>query len=140
MVDRDPDSLEDRRLKWRMGTKLDDGVSVAARLEGLAEAGYICISRTRPDLPIPLWPTGPGAGKCDCQPIDSGRQTCGYDLEMLPLLSRPRENEPRRSFRGRDEHSARSSCLSELLREAQIFGFSFSRELSLSEYIWRIRS
>ena len=57
LQDRNETVAEDRRLQFRMGvnlgdvveegdTILGDGVNIAARLEGLAEAGGICISGT----------------------------------------------------------------------------------------------
>jgi TolB-like protein/class 3 adenylate cyclase/Tfp pilus assembly protein PilF len=57
MADRETDAAEDRRIRFRIGINLGDiivdgddiygdGVNVAARLEGLAESGGICISRT----------------------------------------------------------------------------------------------
>ncbi len=57
MLDRDTDLDSDRRIRFRIGINLGDviaedgdilgdGVNIAARLEGLAEPGGICISRT----------------------------------------------------------------------------------------------
>ena len=70
MTDRNADTVEDRRITFRVGINLGDviaeegdiygdGVNVAARLEALAEPGGICISRMvrdqiRDKLPYPL--------------------------------------------------------------------------------------
>ena len=56
MVDREPEVPEERRIRFRIGINLGDviteehdifgdGVKIAARLEGLAEPGGICVSR-----------------------------------------------------------------------------------------------
>jgi len=57
MVDREPEVAEERRIKFRIGINLGDviveehdifgdGVNIAARLEGLAPSGGICVSGT----------------------------------------------------------------------------------------------
>ena len=56
MVDREPEGPEERRIRFRIGIDIGnviaeedyifgDGVNIAARLEGLAEPGALCVSR-----------------------------------------------------------------------------------------------
>jgi TolB-like protein/class 3 adenylate cyclase/Flp pilus assembly protein TadD len=84
-ADREPDVPEDRRIKFRIGVNLGDviveehdifgdGVNVAARLEALAEAGGICISRTvrdqiRDKLPYTFEDLGEQAVKNIARPV-----------------------------------------------------------------------
>src|SRR5271165_6797165 len=85
MIDREPQVPDDQRIRFRIGINLGDviaedddifgdGVNVAARLEGLAEPGGICISRTvrdqiRDKLPYPFEDMGELSVKNITRPV-----------------------------------------------------------------------
>jgi adenylate cyclase len=85
MIDREPEVLGERRIRFRIGANLGDviveehdifgdGVNVAARLEGLAEPGGICISRVvrdqiRDKLPYPFEDRGEQRVKNIARPV-----------------------------------------------------------------------
>jgi adenylate cyclase len=78
MADRDLDLAEERRLRFRIGINLGDviadgddiygdGVNIAARLEGLAPPGGICISGTVRDHLGDRLPYALENGRPECQ-------------------------------------------------------------------------
>src|ERR1700719_3004248 len=74
MLDRDAGMPEDRRIRFRIGIIVGDGVNVAARLEALSDPGGLCISRTvreqiRDKLPYPLEDLGEQSVKNIARPV-----------------------------------------------------------------------
>ena len=119
MVERDTKLPEDRRVKFRIGINLGDvivedgdifgdGVNVAARLEGLAEPGGVCISRVvrdqiRDKLPYPFADMGEQKVKNIARPVRA-YSLGATDVAVLPRMTasppaRPtrRRASPRRS-------------------------------------------
>jgi adenylate cyclase len=111
MVDREPDLPEERRIRFRIGINLGDviveeydifgdGVNVAARLEGLAEPGGICISRMvrdqiRDKLPYPFEDMGEQQVKNIARPQrvyrvrDLGEHPLPASSQACPLPDKP---------------------------------------------------
>jgi adenylate cyclase len=99
MVDRNAEISEDKRITFRIGVNLGDviidgddiygdGVNIAARLEGLAEPGGICISRTVRDhigdrLPYAFDDMGEQSVKNIVQPVHA------YALSATAVASLP---------------------------------------------------
>jgi len=114
MIDREPDVLQERRIRFRIGVNLGDvmveehdifgdGVNVAARLEALAEPGGVCISRmvrdqVRDKLPYPFEDMGEQSVKNIARPIRAYALSAAA-VEALPpvaaLTARPKVNRRR---------------------------------------------
>ncbi len=114
MAERNTDEPDDRRIVFRIGVNLGDviiegddihgdGVNVAARVEGLAEPGGICISGTVFDqigtkLDLAIDDLGPQSVKNIAEPVRTYRvrvdsatptSTPGGDAPVLPLPDKP---------------------------------------------------
>src|SRR6266851_2135763 len=103
MGERNADVPPERRIEFRIGINLGDvivdgsdiygdGVNVAARLEGLAEPGGICISRTvrnqvRDRLPYPFEDRGEQAVKNIARPVRA------YGLSATAIAALPKLEE-----------------------------------------------
>src|SRR5437899_9386779 len=105
MIDREPEATDERRIRFRIGINLGDviveehdifgdGVNVAARLEALAEAGGICISRMvrdqiRDKLPYPFEDMGEQQVKNIARPVRV------YALHIDAVAALPAASAPR---------------------------------------------
>src|SRR6516165_10535667 len=109
MAERDLDLAEERRLRFRIGVNLGDviadgddiygdGVNIAARLEGLAEPGGICVSATVRDhigdrLPYALEDMGEQTVKNIARPVRA------YALRPEGFAAEPAPGSPARPSR-----------------------------------------
>jgi adenylate cyclase len=101
MVEREADSAEDQRIRFRVGVNLGDiiadgddifgdGVNVAARLEALAEPGGICISRVvrnqvRDKLPYSFEDMGEQSVKNIARPVRADAMSAAA-VAATPLI------------------------------------------------------
>src|SRR4051794_34061902 len=113
MVDRNADTLEDKRIAFRIGINLGDvisdggdiygdGVNIAARLETLAEPGGICISRTvrdhiRDKLPYIFEDRGEQTVKNIARPVRVYAMGPAA-VASVPVVSVPAQTASRRSI------------------------------------------
>src|SRR6266446_5926660 len=102
MAERDLDLAEERRLRFRIGVNLGDviadgdGVNIAARLEGLAAPGSICVSGTVRDhigdrLPYAFEDMGEQSVKNIARPVRV------YALRPEAVATLPRPSAPART-------------------------------------------
>jgi class 3 adenylate cyclase/TolB-like protein len=112
MLDREPELADERRIRFRVGINLGDviadgddifgdGVNVAARLEGLAEPGGICVSgmvhdQIRGKLPYPFEDEGEQNVKNIALPVRV-YALCPKAIAELPAAGVPLVATPRLS-------------------------------------------
>ena len=103
MIDREAETAEDRRIALRIAINLGDviveeediygdGVNIAARLEGLAESGGICISRTvreqiRDKLCYPFEDLGEQSVKNIARPVRAYAMSAAAIASLPPTVS-----------------------------------------------------
>jgi adenylate cyclase len=111
MVHREAEMADDARIRFRIGINLGDiivdgadifgdGVNVAARLEGLAEPGGICISRVvrdqiRGKLLYPFEDMGEQSVKNIARPVRTYAMTA-VGVALLPPVLTPQRERPTR--------------------------------------------
>ena len=104
MIDRNAETLEDKRIAYRIGVNLGDviidgddiygdGVNIAARLEALAEPGGVCVSRTVRDhvgdrLPYTFEDIGEQSVKNIAQPVHAWAMSA-VAVAALPEVALP---------------------------------------------------
>lgn len=124
MSERNADVPDDRRIEFRIGVNLGDvivepndiygdGVNVAARLEGLAEPGGLCISHTaydqvRDKLPYPFVDKGEQAVKNISRPV---RVYALGAVAVAALPELPSTADALRPFRYRMSRTLLAACV-----------------------------
>ena len=108
MVERNAGVALDKRIEFRIGIHLGDvveesdgdlmgdGVNIAARLEGIAKSGAICLSedayrQVKGRLDLPVTDLGPTQLKNIAEPIRVYSLEVGKSAEAKPALARPPE-------------------------------------------------
>jgi TolB-like protein/class 3 adenylate cyclase len=105
VAEREAGEPEDRRIAFRIGINLGDiivedgdilgdGVNIAARLEGLAETGGICLARNvynqvRGKLDVAFEPMGEHQVKNIAEPVETFRVALDGVPAMTPVAPRP---------------------------------------------------
>ncbi len=103
MARRNADEAQDRRIDFRLGVNLGDviidgddiqgaGVNIAARLEGLAEPGGVCVSRTvvehvKDKLDLEFETLGPQKVKNIAEPVEAFRLVLDEAPGVAPTRS-----------------------------------------------------
>jgi adenylate cyclase len=116
MVERNAGMPEDRRIEFRIGVHLGDvveeadgdlmgdGVNIAARLEGIAKPGAICLSddayrQVKARLDLAVTDRGPTQLKNIAEPIRVYSLEVGGSAQAKPAAARRPKTPPRRAYR-----------------------------------------
>jgi adenylate cyclase len=128
MVERNAGLAPERRIEFRIGVHLGDvveeadgdlmgdGVNIAARLEGAAEPGGICLSedayrQVKGRLDLSVHDHGPTQLKNIAEPIRSIRLKWANRRSRSPLPPQRRKNQPRPAFLSLYCHSPTSAAI-----------------------------